>query len=136
MQNYRTFRHNWTGFSSETISVFAEAVDRPPVTNIYVSWNGDTETAIWRFIWFEKVASGLVTKTKDINRMGFETALRLSGPPAAIGAIHVEAISADDQVLMVSEDVRAVPAYWRSATSSEVMQANENTEATMNTNEI
>ncbi|MCJ1268423.1 hypothetical protein MMC22_008311 [Lobaria immixta] len=136
VQNYRTFRYNWTGFSSETIAVFAEKVDHPPATNIYVSWNGDTETAVWRFVWFEEAATGLIKKMKDIKRIGFETKLRLSGPPAAIGAIHVEAINSDGQVLMVSEDVQAVPAYWRNAASSEVMQSNESPEVTMNIDEL
>ena len=62
--------------------------------------------------------------------MGFETTLRLSGPPAAIGAIHVEAISSDGRVLMVSENFRAVPAYWCSRVLGEVMQSNESLEAT------
>ena len=136
VQKYRAFRYNWSGFSSETIAVFAESVDHPPATNIYVSWNGGTETAIWRFVWSEEAVSGLFTKIKDMNRMGFETTLGLSGSPAAIGAIHVEAISSDGQVLMVSEDVRAVPAYWCSAASSEVMQSNEIPEATMNMDEL
>jgi hypothetical protein len=73
---------------------------------------------------------------KDIKPMGFETTLRLSGPPSAIGAIHVEAISSDGRVLMVSEDVRAVPAYWCSTASSEVMQSIESPEATMNIDEL
>ena len=136
VQNYRAFRYNWTGFSSETIAVFAEAVDHPPATNIYVSWNGDTETAVWRFVWIEEAVAGLITKTKDVKRMGFETTLRLSGSPAAIGGIHVEAINSDGRVLMVSEDVRAVPAYWRSDTASEVMHSNESSEATMNMDEL
>ena len=136
VQNYRAFRSNWTGFSSETIAVFAEAVDHPPATNIYVSWNGDTETAVWRFVWFEEGVTGLGKKTKDIRRRGFETTLRLSGPPAAIGVIRVEAINSDGRVLMVSEDVQAVPAYWRNAASGEVMPSNENPEAAMHTEEL
>lgn len=88
VQNYRSFRYNCTGFSSETIAVFAEAVDHPPAINIYVSWNGDTETAVWRFVWFEQAATGLITQMKDVKRKGFETTLRLPGPPAAIGAIQ------------------------------------------------
>ena len=130
VQNYRAFRYNWTGFSSETIAVFAEAVDHPPATNIYVSWNGDTETAVWRFVWVEEAVSGVIKKMKEVKRMGFETTLRLSGPPAAIGVIYVEAISPDGRVLMVSEDVRAVPAYWSSTSLSEVIQSNESLEAT------
>ena len=73
--------------------------------------------------------SGLITKMKDIKRVGFETTLRLSGPPAAIGAIHVEAISSDGRVLMVSEYVRPVPAYGCGRVWSEVMQLNESLEA-------
>lgn len=139
IQNYRTFRYNWTGFSSETIAVFAEAVTDPPATNIHVSWNGDTETAVWRFVWSEEdaAATGFVTeKTKDIKRTGFETTLRLSGPPAAIGTIHVQAINSHGRVLMVSEVVQAVPAYWCIAASSEVVQSDENSEAALNIDEL
>ena len=136
VQNYRTFRYNWTGFSSETIAVFAEAVEYPPATNIYVSWNGDTETIIWRFVWFEQTITGLTTKMEDITRTGFETTLRLSGPPAAIGAIHVQAINSDGRVLMVSQDVRAVPAYWRCTASNNVMQSSESREAATTVDEL
>lgn len=136
VQNYRTFRCNWTGFSPETIAVFAEAIDFPPATDVYVSWNGDTETVIWRFVWSEQTIAGLTTKMEDVTRTGFETTLRLSEPPAAIGAIHVEAINSDGRVLMVSQDVRAVPAYWRSTASNKVMQANESGKAAMSVNEL
>lgn len=136
VQNYRTFRYNWTGFSSETIAVLAEAIDFPPATNVYVSWNRDTETVIWRFMWSEQTIAGLTTKMEDITRTGFETALRLSGSPVTIGAIHVEAINSDGRVLMVSQDVRAVPAYWRSTASHKVMQSNESREAAMSVDEL
>ena len=127
VQNYRAFRYNWTGFSSETIAVFAEAVDDPPAVHIYVSWNGDTETAVWRFVWLEKT----VTKTRNIPRTGFETTFQLPGFPPAIGAIHVEAVNSNGRVLMVSQDVQAVPAYWSRAASNEIMQM-ENPEIPMN----
>lgn len=92
----------WTGFSSETIAVFAEAIDFPPAKNVYVSWNGTTETLVWRFVWFEQTIAGFTTKMEEKTRTGFEITLRLSGPPAAIGTIHVEAINSDGRVLMVS----------------------------------
>lgn len=136
MQNYRAFRYNLTGFSPETAAVFAEAVDSPHETNIYVSWNGDTETAVWCFVWFEETVAGLIARTKDVKRTGFETRFRLSGPLAAIGAIHIEAMNADGRVLMVSEDFRAVPAYWRNAASSEAMESNESQEAMMDISEL
>lgn len=136
VQNYRAFRYNWTGFSPETVAVFAEAVDDPPETNVYVSWNGDTETTVWRFVWSEKTDVGFITRTEAVKRVGFETRLKLSGPPAVIGAIHVEAIDVNGQVLSVSEDVRAVPAYWRNATSTKATQSNEKPDATTDSGEL
>ena len=133
VQNYRAFQYDWTGFSPETAAVFAEAIDSPPETNIYVSWNGDTETAVWRFVWFEETVACLDTRMKDVKQTRFETRLRLSG---LIDAIHVEAINADSQVLMVFEDVQAVPAYWRSAASGEAMESNESHDATMGIGEL
>lgn len=99
------------GFSSKTIAVFAKAVNHSPATNIYVSWNGDTKTADWRFVWLEEGVINLSKETKNIKKTKFETTLRLSGPPAAIDAICVEAINLDDQVLMVLENIQAVPVY-------------------------
>lgn len=74
------------------------------------------------------MVAGLGTRVMVAKRTGFGTRLRLSAPPAAIGAIPVEAINAGGRVLMVSEEVQAVPAYWLSAASSEAMEYNESNE--------
>lgn len=136
IQNYRAFRYNWTGFSPEMIAVFAEAIDSPPATNVYVSWNGDTETVIWRYVWTEQTTAGLTTKSKDVTRTGFETTLKLPGPPAAIGAIHVEAVGSDGRVLAISQNIRAVSAYWRIPTSDKVMPPKESREGGMSIDEL
>ncbi|CAG8978535.1 hypothetical protein HYALB_00012266 [Hymenoscyphus albidus] len=47
VQSYRGFRYNWTGIPTETPAIIS-LKERNDI-NIYVSWNGDTETKIWRF---------------------------------------------------------------------------------------
>ncbi|CAI7641191.1 unnamed protein product [Penicillium viridicatum] len=47
VQNYREFRYNWTGLPTEEPAIVAEKTSSG--TDVFVSWNGDTETAVWRF---------------------------------------------------------------------------------------
>ncbi|KAE8377965.1 ASST-domain-containing protein [Aspergillus bertholletiae] len=46
--SYRGFIANWTGTPSEPPAL-AAYVDAANTTRLYVSWNGDTETKVWRF---------------------------------------------------------------------------------------
>ncbi|KAL3480818.1 ASST-domain-containing protein [Aspergillus californicus] len=94
LQNYRAFRFNWTGFSPETPAIFAEEVEDGEV-DVYVSWNGDTRTVRWRIQW-----------TEDTTR----TRLPVRG--AKIDEISALALSATGEVLAVSEEVSASPAFW------------------------
>lgn len=48
VQGYRGFRSAWTGYSGEDVAVLALGASSGEVS-IYVSWNGDTETDVWRF---------------------------------------------------------------------------------------
>ena len=47
VENYRAFRFNWTGLPYEDPAIVALSSGKG--TDIYVSWNGDTETKQWRF---------------------------------------------------------------------------------------
>ncbi|KAJ4292417.1 hypothetical protein N0V90_009079 [Kalmusia sp. IMI 367209] len=110
LQNYRAFRFSWSGYSPEPIAVFAEKVADDEI-DVYVSWNGDTQAASWRFAWVEDNDGNRVKKSKDIVKTGFETVYRLPTSATTRG-IHVEALGEQGQVLSVSERISAVPAYW------------------------
>ncbi|KAJ5385557.1 hypothetical protein N7517_003468 [Penicillium concentricum] len=67
--SYRGFLANWTGTPQESPALVALKTDSNLV-ELYVSWNGDTETAAWRFFYVngqEKSQIGLV------DRDSFET---------------------------------------------------------------
>lgn len=110
LQNYRAFRYNWTGFSPETPAVFAE--QGPHGVDVYVSWNGDTQTRTWRYVWDEDVGGASVTRSKDVRRTGFETVLRIGNEGEVMGRVHVQALDADGRSLVISEGVRPIAAYW------------------------
>lgn len=48
VQNYRGFRFQWKGYPNEAPAIVALKDSDDSIT-IYASWNGDTETAEWRF---------------------------------------------------------------------------------------
>ncbi|KAG7101810.1 hypothetical protein HYQ44_020422 [Verticillium longisporum] len=105
--NYRAFRYNWTGISAETPAVYAEEVDAGTVI-LYVSWNGDTRTSIWRFSWKEELESrpGQVqVKNQETHRTGFETSLTIRSRGASISQVVAEALDVHDDVLARSDPV-------------------------------
>lgn len=55
----------------------------------------------------------------------------LFGPPGSIRAIYVDAINAAGRVFIVSNYVRPVSAYWRSAASSEALELDDSQDITM-----
>ena len=116
LQNYRAFRYNWTGYSPETPAVFAEEVEGGAVV-VYVSWNGDTRTDRWRFVWTQRAGvkgwgEESDPQSVDVKRTGFETVQRLPVRTTAIEDIHAVALDADGRVLTKSERVQAVRAFW------------------------
>lgn len=111
LQNYRAFRYNWTGYSPETPAVFAERISEDEI-DVYVSWNGDTQTDTWRFSWEEEVEGRSIASSKDVARAGFETSVRLRNSTGAVGQVRVEALDAGGSTLTVSQSVRVVLAYW------------------------
>ena len=70
VENYRAYRYNWTGLPYEepAIAVF----DNDGSTRIHVSWNGDTETAKWRFYEHDE-ASGSQCSLGEVDRLSYET---------------------------------------------------------------
>ncbi|KAM0814665.1 putative ASST-domain-containing protein [Seiridium cardinale] len=99
-QNYRAFRGNWTGISPETPAVATEqGEDRK--TTVWVSWNGDTSTAVWRIWW----STALNLKSQDVPRQGFETRYEIQGN-AQVHNVYVEALDKIGKVLSKSESTR------------------------------
>jgi hypothetical protein len=72
VQNYRAFRYNWTGFPNEDPAIVALADENG--TTLYVSWNGDTETAAWRFYALND-RYGTKIYLGEVERKSFETSL-------------------------------------------------------------
>ena len=94
VENYRGFRYNWTGIPHEEPSIVS--LKNNHGTNVYVSWNGDTETDLWRFytVTDEYGSREFLGESK---RDGFETSLSIKG--RSIDAVSAEAISSRGQVL-------------------------------------
>ncbi|KAJ5966686.1 hypothetical protein N7501_002934 [Penicillium viridicatum] len=94
VQNYRAFRHNWTGLPTEEPAIVAEKTSSG--TEVFVSWNGDTETAVWRF-YAVTDAFGSREFLGEATRDGFETSFSLPGH--SYQGLAAEAVSARGRVL-------------------------------------
>ncbi|KAE8370903.1 ASST-domain-containing protein [Aspergillus caelatus] len=71
--SYRGFVANWTGTPSEAPAL-AAYVDSANTTRLYVSWNGDTETKIWKFYQVQEGDShNEVQYLGEQSRKSFET---------------------------------------------------------------
>ncbi|KAJ5089672.1 hypothetical protein N7532_008356 [Penicillium argentinense] len=103
-ENYRAFKFDWHAkpYEEPALVAFTESNG----TSLYVSWNGDTETNVWKF--FEKSDSGkkLLGQTK---RNGFETSFHTTRKPAQVLA---EAYDSHGHRLVASE-VRKSREYKR-----------------------
>lgn len=122
VQNYRAFRANWTGLPHEQPALAVRVDPRSGSTTAYVSWNGDTETAVWRFFAVTD-QHGSRRYLGESRRTGFETgfAVRHGGGGGRHGSgsdsgqefvgITADAISSSGRVLRstavsaVQEDV-------------------------------
>ncbi|HVL91313.1 MAG TPA: arylsulfotransferase family protein [Actinomycetota bacterium] len=93
--SYRTYRMPWTGRPAAEPALSVTAT--PSGVSVWVSWNGDTETATW-----ELLAGDSVTDLKPagrVTRTGFET--ELTGAAAAF--VAVRALDASGQELIRSQ---------------------------------
>ncbi|PLB46613.1 hypothetical protein P170DRAFT_466066 [Aspergillus steynii IBT 23096] len=94
VENYRGFRYNWTGLPNEAPAIVS--LENEQGTTIYVSWNGDTETKVWRF--YNVVDEyGSREFLGESKRTGFETSLALSG--IKLSAVSAEAIGVNGRIL-------------------------------------
>jgi hypothetical protein len=106
VENYRAFKFSWTGLPSEEPAVVAlEGEDGE--TTIYVSWNGDTETAVWRFF---EVVDGFGSRSflGEAKRKSFETKLVLP-EGKKVKKVAAEAVDKRGRVLRVTGEVGVEP---------------------------
>lgn len=97
VQGYRSFRFNWTGLPNEDPATIA--LENDGHTTVYVSWNGDTETKIWRFY---TVTDGYGSRRflGEAKRTGFETSLKVKGQGG--NGYVAEAVDGSGNVLRTS----------------------------------
>jgi hypothetical protein len=105
VENYRAFRFEWTGLPSEEPAVVA--LEGEEGTSVYVSWNGDTETATWRFF---EVVDGLGSRSflGEAPRKSFETKLDLP-KNKKVGRVAAEAVDKRGRVLRTTREVGVEP---------------------------
>ncbi|KAJ0422059.1 ASST-domain-containing protein [Aspergillus carlsbadensis] len=98
VQSYRGFRAPWVGYSSEEPAVLVLGENGESEVEVYVSWNGDTETRSWwvYLVDGEGAEKGLLGK---VARTGFETGLRveIDSVDAATGGVLVVAEARDEE---------------------------------------
>ncbi|KAI9148812.1 hypothetical protein HJFPF1_10854 [Paramyrothecium foliicola] len=98
VQSYRGFRANWTGTPSEEPAIVAFTGDEDEL-DIYVSWNGDTETKKWRFF-AHQIGQEKGIFLGESRREGFETRATFQRHKHHEGNLIVaEAVDVDDRVL-------------------------------------
>ncbi|KAK5738723.1 hypothetical protein LTR17_005856 [Elasticomyces elasticus] len=94
VQNYRAYRYHWTGVPHEEPAV--AAYEDESGTSVNVSWNGDTETKLWRLLGhadgeFEPYVLG------EVSRTSFKTILSLPG--RKVSSVSVVAVDEAGEVI-------------------------------------
>lgn len=109
VENYRAFKFNWTGLPNEEPAVVA--LEGEEGTAVYVSWNGDTETAVWRFF---EVVDGFGSRSflGEVERKSFETKLVVPGKKK-VGRVAAEAVDKRGKVLRATREVAVEPEVLR-----------------------
>jgi len=108
VQNYRGFKFNWTGMPSEEPAVVA--LEHAESTIVYVSWNGDTETRVWRFYGVDRKGREVVLGEEE--RVGFETGFYVRSGGNWKGFL-VEAVGGKGKVLRKSRVVGVDPYIYQ-----------------------
>lgn len=104
-ENYRAFRYNWTGLPNEEPAIAALSSDDG--TTLYASWNGDTETKLWRFYAHGGDGYGEKTLLGEAYRTSFET--QLQTPQTKLSQVSAEAVDARGKVLSVTRPTTIEP---------------------------
>lgn len=76
------------------------ALENDDGTTVYVSWNGDTETKVWRFYALGTGRFAVKKFLGEKKRTGFETSLKVEGK--RVGRVVAEAVDAKGRVLRVT----------------------------------
>jgi len=95
---YRAYKFPFVGKPSESpaLKTVQHKADRGAVTVAYVSWNGATEVASWRFMGF---LDGALAEMGILARTGFETVLTAAG---VWDNVTATALDASGQILGAS----------------------------------
>lgn len=104
VENYRGFRYNWTGLPHEVPAIVA--LENDDGTTIYVSWNGDTETKVWRF-YAVTGKYGARSYLGEAKRKSFETSFK--APDKSVLHVVAEAVDARGKVLTSTGVVQSEP---------------------------
>lgn len=99
VENYRGFRYNWTGIPNEAPAIIALEDDNS--TQVYVSWNGDTRTKVWRFY---EVKDGRKSFIGESKRESFETELTINR--VGVKTVQAEALDAEGVLLVDTSAVK------------------------------
>ncbi|KAK1527769.1 hypothetical protein CPAR01_12327, partial [Colletotrichum paranaense] len=104
VQSYRGFRFNWTGTPTEEPAIVAFR-GKGSVVNVYVSWNGDTEAASWRFS-SRSAAKKSLRLLGETKRDGFETHFQFSRVgDEEDSLVFAQALSDRDKVLRQTREI-------------------------------
>ncbi|KAM0498995.1 hypothetical protein D7B24_007132 [Verticillium nonalfalfae] len=107
VQSYRGFRANWTAIPAEepAIATFVSRESTLTFVDIYVSWNGDTETKTWQVYSRPSTGESAVLVGKA-QRDGFETKIRLQGiNDLERSVLFAEAVDDNGKTLRKTRDV-------------------------------
>ncbi|KAI6709498.1 hypothetical protein JHW43_007971 [Diplocarpon mali] len=99
--SYRGFKSSWKGTPREEPAVVA--LKHGESTTLYVSWNGDTETKIWRFYGVDDEGKEVLLGEEE--RTGFETSFH-TGELGTPKMFLAKAVGAENKVLRVSKAVK------------------------------
>ena len=110
LTTYRAYKSDFVGNPTEKPAVKAFAygttLERSTLV-VYVSWNGATEVAVWRF---HSVIDGESVVIGEMNRTGFETMFQADG---YYPNVYAEALAADGSSLGNSESETVIqPQDW------------------------
>ncbi|CRK38931.1 hypothetical protein BN1723_015450 [Verticillium longisporum] len=107
VQSYRGFRANWTAIPAEEpdIATFVSRESTLTFLDIFVSWNGDTETKTWQVYSCPSTGESAVLVGKA-QRDGFETKIRLHGiHDLESPVLFAEAVDGNGKTLGKTRDV-------------------------------
>lgn len=85
---YRAFRFPWEA-AGEGLPTIAAARQGTHATNLWVSWNGDTQVQKWLVL--GGAQTGALTPLGTYPRSGFETAIRIGGLPRRLAVRGLDA---------------------------------------------